>query len=56
MRMRKFLLPLFFLLGLGSLISANAQTNHLQAREAEWKSYALPQANFTRRISCAYCC
>jgi len=50
MRMRKFLLPLFFLLGLGSLISANAQTNRVQAREAEWKNYALPQANFTRRI------
>src|SRR5262249_43513951 len=49
--MRKFLLPLIFLLCLGSLISANAQPGHPQAREAEWKSYALPQTNFTRKLN-----
>ncbi|HEY2963910.1 MAG TPA: transglutaminase domain-containing protein [Pyrinomonadaceae bacterium] len=48
--MRKVLLPLFFLLCLGSLFSANAQPGRLQAREAEWKNYALPQTNFTRKL------
>src|SRR5215468_952152 len=48
--MRKFLLPLLFLLCLGSLTSANAQPSRTQAREAEWKSYALPQTNFTRKL------
>lgn len=48
--MRRTILPLVFLLGLGSLISANGQPNRQQAREAEWKSYALPQTNFSRKI------
>jgi hypothetical protein len=28
--------------------STNAQTARLQAREAEWKNYSLPQTNFVR--------
>lgn len=46
--MRKTLLPLLVLLGVGSILSANAQNTRLQAREAEWKSYALPKTNFKR--------
>ncbi len=50
--MRKFLLPLLvLLLSSGSLVSANAQVNRLQAREAEWKSYTLPKTNFKRQVS-----
>ena len=50
--MRKFLLPLVvFLLCAGSLVSANAQVTRLQAREAEWKSYALPKTNFKRQVT-----
>jgi Flp pilus assembly protein TadD len=50
--MRKFLLPLLvFLLSLGGLVPANAQVSRLQAREAEWKSYALPKTNFKRQVN-----
>ena len=49
--MRKFLLPLLvFLLCSGSLVTAKAQVTRLQAREAEWKSYALPKTNFKRQV------
>jgi len=47
--MRK-LIPLLFLLLCGSTVSLNAQVAGLQARDAEWKSYALPQTNFTRHV------
>lgn len=48
--MRKFLLPLIaLLLCSGSFVSAYAQQTRLQAREAEWKNYALPKTNFTRK-------
>lgn len=50
--MRKFLLPLVvFLFCAGNFASANAQVTRLQAREAEWKNYALPPTNFTRQIN-----
>ncbi|HET9528374.1 MAG TPA: HEAT repeat domain-containing protein, partial [Pyrinomonadaceae bacterium] len=50
--MRKFLLPLVvFLFCAGFFASANAQVTRLQAREAEWKNYALPRTNFTRQIN-----
>ena len=48
--MRKFLLPLIALLFCsGTLVSTKAQQPRQQAREAEWKSYALPKTNFTRK-------
>src|SRR5262249_34690852 len=47
--MRKFvLLPLVFLC---AVVSVNAQLTRLQARDAEWKSYALPQTNFVRQTN-----
>lgn len=51
--MRKFpLLPLLLLLLCsGSLVAVKAQVTRLQAREAEWKSYALPKTNFKRQVS-----
>lgn len=50
--MRKSLVPLLLcLLCSGALVSANAQVSRLQARETEWKNYALPQTNFARRIN-----
>ncbi|HXQ68867.1 MAG TPA: hypothetical protein VN844_00135, partial [Pyrinomonadaceae bacterium] len=51
--MRKFpLLPLVvLLLYSGSLVAAKAQVTRLQAREAEWKSYALPKSNFKRQVN-----
>lgn len=51
--MRKFLLlPLLvLLLCSGGFVAANAQPNRLQAREAEWKSYALPKTNFKRQVN-----
>jgi len=49
--MRKSLLPLVVLLCLGCVVSANAQVRRLQAREAEWKSYALPKTNFKRQVN-----
>lgn len=47
--MRK-LFPLLLLLLLCTA-SAQAQLTPAQAREAEWKSYSLPQTNFARQIS-----
>lgn len=51
--MRKFpLVPLLvLLLCSGSLVAAKAQVTRLQAREAEWKSYALPKTNFKRQVN-----
>jgi tetratricopeptide (TPR) repeat protein len=50
--MRKFLVPLVVLLLVsGALVTANAQATRLQAREAEWKSYALPKTNFRREMN-----
>ncbi|HSL52987.1 MAG TPA: transglutaminase domain-containing protein, partial [Pyrinomonadaceae bacterium] len=48
--MRK-LVPLVLLLLCTSVASAQAQLTPAQAREAEWKSYALPQTNFARQMS-----
>jgi tetratricopeptide (TPR) repeat protein len=48
--MRK-LFPLIFLLLCTTVASAQTQQTASQAREAEWKSYALPQSNFVRHIS-----
>jgi len=48
--MRK-LFPLLLLLLCTSVASAQAQLTTSQAREAEWKSYALPQTNFVRQIN-----
>src|SRR5689334_16823124 len=48
--MRKFLLPLLALLFCsGVVVSTNAQPARQQAREAEWKNYALPKTDFMRR-------
>jgi len=46
--MRKSVLLLLLLLS--GVVCANAQTNRLQAREAEWKNYAVPRTNFSRQI------
>ena len=48
--MRKFF-PLVLLLLCTSVASAQGQLTPAQAREAEWKSYALPQTNFARQMS-----
>ncbi|HKY41742.1 MAG TPA: transglutaminase domain-containing protein, partial [Pyrinomonadaceae bacterium] len=49
--MRK-LVPLVLLVCIvGCIVSASAQTARLQAREAEWKNYAVPQTNFARQIN-----
>src|SRR4029079_5722856 len=48
--MRK-LFPLLLLLLCTSVASAQAQLTPVQAREAEWKSYTLPQTNFARQVS-----
>ena len=48
--MRK-LFPLLLFLLCTSVASAQAQLTTSQAREAEWKSYALPQTNFVRQIN-----
>lgn len=48
--MRK-LFPLLLLLLCTSVASAQAQLTPSQAREAEWKSYTLPQTNFARQLS-----
>lgn len=45
------LIPLLVLLLCGSTVSLNAQVVNLQEREAEWKSYSLPQTNFTRHVT-----
>ncbi len=34
-----------------STVSMNAQISSLEARDAEWKSYSLPQSNFTRHVT-----
>jgi tetratricopeptide (TPR) repeat protein len=48
--MPKFLLPLVALLFCsGIFVSVQAQQTLPQAREAEWKNYALPKTNFTRK-------
>jgi tetratricopeptide (TPR) repeat protein len=48
--MRKFLLPLIALLFCsGTLVSTKAQQARQQEREIEWKNYALPKTNFTRK-------
>jgi tetratricopeptide (TPR) repeat protein len=48
--MRK-LFPLVLLLLCASVASAQAPQTPAQAREAEWKSYTLPQTNFARQMS-----
>ena len=48
--MRKLLVVLICLF-CGSTISLNAQIPSLEARDAEWKSYSLPQSNFTRHVT-----
>ena len=48
--MRKLLLLVVFLFYC-VVPSANAQLTTLQAREAEWKNYSLPQTNFTRQTN-----
>ena len=47
--MRKFLLPLLLFVVSGGFVSAIAQPNRSQAREAEWKNYQLPKTNFIRQ-------
>src|SRR5690349_8694915 len=49
--MRKFPLPLIHLLFFSGFLggSIHAQQTRLPAREAEWKNYALPKTNFTRK-------
>ena len=49
LQMRKLLLVIICLL-CGSTVSLNAQIARLEEREAEWKSYALPRANFARQV------
>jgi len=49
--MRPLALLLLCLLCGGLGVSANAQTARLQAREAEWKNYQLPQTNFARHVA-----
>jgi tetratricopeptide (TPR) repeat protein len=48
--MRKLPVLLICLL-FGSVISLNAQVSRLQERDAEWKSYSLPQTHFTRQVT-----
>lgn len=47
--MRKSLFLIILLLGCS--VVASAQTSRLQTREAEWKSYVLPQTNFARQVT-----
>jgi tetratricopeptide (TPR) repeat protein len=47
--MRKLFLLIVCLLGCS--VVTNAQVTRQQAREAEWKSYSLPQTNFARQLS-----
>jgi tetratricopeptide (TPR) repeat protein len=49
--MRKLVLLLVCLCAGGVVSSSNAQVNRLQARDAEWKSYSVPQTNFARQTS-----
>ena len=48
--MRK-LIPLLILLLCSSTVSLKAQKPDLETREAEWKSYSLPQTSFTRQVT-----
>lgn len=48
--MRKLLL-LVICLFFGSTVSLQAQFPRVQDREAEWKSYSLPQTNFSRHVT-----
>ena len=48
--MRKLVL-LLLVLSCASVAFAQGPQTPLQAREAEWKSYALPQTNFARQMS-----
>src|ERR1044072_9172026 len=48
--MRK-LFPLLLLLLFTSVAFGQAQLTPARAREAEWKSYQLPQTNFARQLS-----
>lgn len=45
------LFPLLLFLFCTSVASGQAQLTPAQAREAEWKSYPLPQTNFARQLS-----
>ncbi len=47
--MRRILFLLLCLISGSTGASTTAQTARLQAREAEWKNYALPQTNFIRQ-------
>src|ERR687896_449630 len=47
--MRKLVLLLVCIFG--CVVSSPAQINRLQARDAEWKNYAVPQTNFARQIN-----
>lgn len=49
--MRKFVPLLLLLLLFTGVAFAQAPQTAVQAREAEWKSYTLPQTNFARQIS-----
>ena len=49
--MRKLFPLLILLLLCTSVASAQAELTPAQAREAEWKSYSLPQTNFARQTS-----
>ena len=46
--MQKILLLIVLLFG--GVVSTNAQVTRLQARDAEWKAYSLPQVKFARQI------
>ena len=48
--MRKLLVVLICLF-CGSTFSLNAQIARLQQRDAEWKSYTLPQTHFSRQVT-----
>lgn len=47
--MRKSLLLIILLFGIS--VAAQAQLTQTQARDSEWKSYVLPQANFARQVT-----
>lgn len=47
--MRKLVLLLLCIFA--CVVSSSGQTTRLQARDAEWKNYAVPQTNFARQIN-----
>jgi transglutaminase-like putative cysteine protease/tetratricopeptide (TPR) repeat protein len=49
--MRKFLVPLILFVVVAGNAQTNSQVSRIQAREAEWKNYTLPKANFTRKMN-----